>query len=73
MKTSYLTLTFCLGLPLTAALLSGCTEAPPVKEAQTKSIQEIAAEAMRSKGKLTKEEVNALIAANAKCTPASTH
>jgi hypothetical protein len=75
MKIPRITLTFFLGV-LVTTLLSACAEAPPVKEAQTapgKSIQEIAAEAMHSKGKLTKEEINALITANAKCTPASPH
>jgi hypothetical protein len=77
MKIPRITLMLFPGLLLTT-LLSACTEAPPVKEAEAqttpgKSIQEIAAEAMRSKGKLTKEEVNALIAANAKCTPDNSH
>lgn len=57
-------------LPLVAFVITGCLGTQPAKEEpQAKSVQEIAAEAMQSKGKLSKEQINALIAANAKCTP----
>lgn len=69
------------GLSLTIALLlSGCLATTPGKTAskvqaqpkqaslsQPKSVQEISDEAMHSKGKLTREQINALIRANAKC------
>ncbi len=45
------------------------TAAPTTDSASPKSIKQIADEAMHSKGKLTKEQINALIIANAKCTP----
>ncbi|WML89328.1 hypothetical protein [Thiothrix lacustris] len=51
------------------SLLNGCTETTPTKEAETKSIQDIAKEAMTSTGKLSKEQVDALIRANAACRP----
>ena len=62
---------------LLTSLLIGCTETLPVKEstpeplqvAETKSIQDIAKEAMTSKGKLSQEQVSALIRANAACRP----
>lgn len=60
-------------LLLTLGLLTGCTETPPVKTAETKSVQEIAKEAMNSKGKLSKEQVDALIRANAACRPGDQH
>lgn len=57
-------------LPLIAFVFTGCLGTQPAKEEpQAKSVQEIAAEAMQSKGKLSKKQINALIAANAKCTP----
>ncbi len=62
-------LTVTPALLLFALALSGCMADTPVKETEAKSTQEIANEAMNSKGKLTKEQINALIAANAKCTP----
>ena len=54
---------------LTGSLLVGCTETVPVKEAKTQSIQDIAKQAMNSTGKLSKEQVDALIRANAACRP----
>ncbi|MEB4590440.1 hypothetical protein VSS37_05575 [Candidatus Thiothrix sp. Deng01] len=54
-------------------LLTGCAEAPPAKEAGSKSIQDIAQEAMSSTGKLSKEQINALIQANAACRPDDQH
>ncbi|MBU0654885.1 MAG: hypothetical protein KJ914_07070 [Gammaproteobacteria bacterium] len=57
-------------ISLSTLMISGCLGVQPAKEEpQAKSLQEIAAEAMNSKGKLTREQINALIAANAKCTP----
>lgn len=38
-------------------------------QSSVKSIEEIANEAMRSKGKLSREQIDALIRANAKCKP----
>ncbi|EIJ35314.1 hypothetical protein [Thiothrix nivea] len=58
---------------LTASLFAACSEAPPTKEADSKSVQEIAKEAMTSKGKLSKEQINALIKANAACRPGDQH
>ena len=67
----------------TPLLLSGCfamtpkkaepKAAPPAQPqqaslAQPKSLQEVADEAMHSKGKLTREQIDALIRANAKCS-----
>lgn len=66
-------LPFALGLLLATNLLSGCTETAPAKETETKSIQQIAQEAMNSKGKLSKEQVDALIRANAACRPNDKH
>lgn len=60
-------------LLLTLGLLTGCAETPPVKAAETKSVQEVAKEAMNSKGKLSKEQVDALIRANAACRPGDQH
>jgi hypothetical protein len=71
------------GLLTTTILFSGCNAIAPVKatpakapapqttanNTPVKSIQEIADEAMRSKGKLTQEQINALLRANAKCSP----
>ncbi|HRJ51446.1 MAG TPA: hypothetical protein PLE99_01670 [Candidatus Thiothrix moscowensis] len=59
------------GLLLCATLLTGC-ELMPAPETETKSIQDIAAEALNSKGKLSKEQIDALIRANAKCSPNDT-
>ena len=50
-------------------LLNGCTAIPPAKETETQSVQEVAKEAMNSTGKLSKEQVDALIRANAACRP----
>lgn len=72
-----------LGLLTAGTLLTGCNATDPVKTAgltptdntttasaaPEKSIQEIADEAMHSTGKLTKAQINALIRANAKCSP----
>lgn len=57
------------GLLLCATLLTGCSGTTPSKEPETKSLQEVAAEALNSKGKLSKEQIDALIKANAKCSP----
>lgn len=61
---------------LTAILLAtGCSATAPTKVTevssipQEKSIQEVADEAMRTSGKLSPAQINALIRANAKCTP----
>lgn len=61
---------------LTAMLLAtGCSATAPTKVAEVsnvpreQSIQEIADEAMRTQGKLSPAQINALIRANAKCTP----
>lgn len=63
-----------LGLFITTSLLVGCNQATaPAKATETKSIQEIAKEAMNSKGKLSKEQVDALIRANAACRPGDKH
>jgi hypothetical protein len=51
------------------SLVAGCTETMPVKEAEPQNIQDVAKAAMKSSGKLTKEQVNALIRANAACRP----
>lgn len=75
MKSSCKTLTAtCLFSVLLSSGLGGCanTTAPSTTASTPsngKSIQAIADEAMKSKGKLTKEQINALITANAKCTP----
>jgi hypothetical protein len=69
----YPQLTAPLSLLFIASLFAGCTETPPVKEADTKSVQEVAHEAMNSKGKLSKEQINALITANAACRPNDKH
>lgn len=55
----------------TPAKAAAPTPAPQTTANNTpvKSIQEIADEAMRSKGKLTQEQINALLRANAKCSP----
>ncbi|WGZ94979.1 MAG: hypothetical protein QJT81_03060 [Candidatus Thiothrix putei] len=73
MHTPFISLNFLL----LTSLLSACTETLPVKEstpepakvAEAKSIQDIAKEAMTSKGKLSQEQVSALIRANAACRP----
>ncbi|MDQ5768567.1 hypothetical protein [Thiothrix subterranea] len=52
-----------------SSFMAGCTDTAPVKEAETKSIQDVAKDAMSSTGKLTKEQVDALIRANAACRP----
>lgn len=52
-----------------SSFMAGCTETTPVKEAETPSIQNVAKDAMNSTGKLTKEQVEALIRANAACRP----
>ena len=62
-------LTTPLSLLLLTSILSGCTEIPPVTEAEPQSIQAIAKEAMNSKGKLSQAQVSALIRANAACRP----
>lgn len=60
-------------------LLSGCLAMTPEKTqpsaqpqqaslAQPKSLQEVADEAMHSSGKLSREQIDALIRANAKCS-----
>lgn len=56
-------------LLFTGSLMVGCTETAPVKEAETQSIQDVAKQAMNSTGKLSKEQVDALIRANAACRP----
>ena len=50
-------------------ILSGCAATTPNTASDTKSVKQIADEAMKSKGKLSKEQINALIVTNAKCTP----
>lgn len=66
-------LTAPLSILLFISTLTGCAETPPVKEADSKSIQAIAAEAMKSTGKLTQEQTSALIRANAACRPNDKH
>ncbi|WP_028489294.1 hypothetical protein [Thiothrix lacustris] len=66
-------LTALLAFLSVLSLLNGCTEIPPTKEAETKGIQDIAKEAMNSTGKLSKEQVDALIRANAACRPDDKH
>ncbi len=70
--TSHMTL---LTLFIVFGLLSGCAEIPATKvaAAETQSVQEVAKDAMNSKGKLSKEQVDALIRANAACRPDSQH
>jgi len=64
---------FCL--LATILLNAGCSATAPTKVAeaggipQEKSVQELADEAMRTSGKLSPAQINALIRANAKCTP----
>lgn len=68
-------------LPLAAAayilfastLMIGCSDTAPVKQTEPQSIQEIAKQAMNSTGKLSREQVNALIRANAGCRPDNKH
>lgn len=67
------------GVLFICALFSGCNAANTVKPgpkptavaaaAPEKSIQEVADEALRSSGQLSQEQINALIRANAKCSP----
>lgn len=66
-------LTVSLGILMLSSLFAGCTETAPIKEAETQNIQVIAQEAMNSKGKLSKEQVDALIRANAACRPDDKH
>lgn len=54
---------------LSLSLLSACAETTPSKSNPTKSMQQIADEAMKSKGKLSPEQIKALIAANSACYP----
>ena len=51
-----------------STFLQGCADTPPSKSSEPKSIKQIADEAMNSKGKLSKEQINALIVANSKCS-----
>lgn len=69
----YPQLTATLSILFMTSLFAGCTETPPVKEANTKSVQEVAHEAMNSKGKLSKAQISALITANAACHPNDKH
>ena len=65
-----------LTIIMTSSLFAGCTETMPVKEANatnTKSVQDVAKEAMNSTGKLSREQVDALIRANAACRPGDKH
>lgn len=64
-----LSLTVSACILFMGSLVAGCTETMPAKEAEPQSIQDVAKAAMNSSGKLTKEQVNALIRANAACRP----
>lgn len=67
------------GVLFICALFSGCNATNTVRTeskstavaavAPEKSIQEVADEALRSSGRLSKEQIDALIRANAKCSP----
>jgi hypothetical protein len=75
MKKLHVRLATSLGLLAATLLSAGCSATAPTKMtnvssvSQPKSIQEIADEAMRTQGKLSPEQINALIRANAKCRP----
>ncbi|SDZ86359.1 hypothetical protein SAMN05660964_00443 [Thiothrix caldifontis] len=62
-------LTVIVSILLATSLITGCTETLPSKATEPQSVQDIAKEAMNSKGKLSKEQIDALIRANAACRP----